>query len=583
MRDLLIRGATIVDGTGAPARGGDVRVADGRIVELGSKPGASASRTIDADGLLLCPGFVDPHTHYDAQLFWDPAAIPSSAHGVTTVVGGNCGFTLAPLEPHDADYTRRMMARVEGMSLDALASGVPWTWRSFGEYLDALEGDVGVNAGFLVGHCALRRAVLGEEANQRAASADEREAIVGLLDESLAAGALGLSTSRSPTHLDGDNQPVPSRAAAVDEVLALCQALSRHQGTSLEAIIEGCLARFSQEDMELLSAMSATAGRPLNWNVLGVDADDPDRPGHQLEASVLARQTGGRVVALTMPVLVPMTMGFGAFCALWLIPGWGEVLDAPVDERIRRLLDPGTREHMLRSAHESPLSYTRFAEFGEYVIGDVFSPENAGLTGRRVADVAADRGIDPFRCVVEISAADRLRTVLWPQPTNDRPADWELRRQLWENEDVCLGGSDAGAHIDRSCGAPYPTRFLADTLRGRRLVSLERAVQLLTDVPARLFGLQGRGRIELGAAADLVLCDPATVDATAPRLVHDLPGGGVRLCSDGVGVVEVFVNGVSLLVDGKPTGSTPGRLLRSGRDTTNPAVGSRLHSATGAH
>jgi N-acyl-D-aspartate/D-glutamate deacylase len=215
-----------------------------------------------------------------------------------------------------------------------------------------------------------------------------------------------------------------------------------------------------------------------------------------------------------MPVLVPMTMGFGGFCALWLIPGWGEVLEAPVPERIRRLLDPEIRARLLRSARESPLSYTRFAEFGEYLIGDTFAPQNAGLRGRRVADVAAERGVDAFTCVAEIAAADDLRTVLWPQPTNDRPADWELRRRLWEHEDILLGGSDAGAHVDRSCGAPYPTRFLADTLRGCRLVSLERAVQLLTDVPARLFGLKGRGRIEPGAAADLVLFDPETVDAS---------------------------------------------------------------------
>ena len=575
MLELLVRGATIVDGSGAPAYRGDVGVAGGRIVHVGRSgdPTELAGRTVEADGLVLCPGFVDPHTHYDGQLFWDPAATPSSSHGVTTVIGGNCGFTLAPLEERDADYTRRMMTKVEGMSLEALETGVPWTWRSFGEYLDALEGRIGVNAGFLVGHCALRRQVLGDESNQREASADELAAITAGLHDALSSGALGLSTSRSPTHLDGDNRPVPCRAASVEEVLRLCDALAEHPGTSLEAIIEGCLARFSEADMELLGAMSARAARPLNWNVLGVDADDPDRPGHQLEASARARKAGGRVVALSMPVLVPMTMGFGGFCALWRIPGWGEVLEVPVAERTRRLLDPEVRARLLRSARRSPLSYTRFAEFGPYVIGDTFAPQNDGLSGRRVAEVAAERGVDPFTCVAEIVAADELRTVLWPQPTTDRPADWELRRRLWEHEDILLGGSDAGAHVDRSCGAPYPTRFLADTLRGRRLVPLERAVQLLTDVPARLFGLRGRGRIAPGAAADLVLFDPETVDATAPRLVHDLPGGGVRLRSDGVGVVEVIVNGARLLADGVATGDTPGTLLRSGRHTTTPAVG----------
>ncbi len=249
MLDVVIRGAKVVDGTGAPARTADVGVRDGRITVVGAVD-EPAVRTIGADGLVACPGFVDPHTHYDAQLFWDPWATPSSAHGVTSVIGGNCGFTLAPLHERDADYTRRMMAKVEGMPIAALEDGVPWNWRSFGEYLDRLAGEghgagPAVNAGFLVGHCALRRAVLGEAANERAATADEVASMAALLDEALAAGGLGLSTSRSPTHDDGDGGPVPSRAAGVDEVLALCEVVGRHPGTTLEAIIEGCLRRFT--------------------------------------------------------------------------------------------------------------------------------------------------------------------------------------------------------------------------------------------------------------------------------------------------------------------------------------------------
>jgi len=564
--DVVVRGGTIVDGTGSPPARGDIGIAAGRIVAVGTVDDLAA-RTVDAGGLLVCPGFVDPHTHYDAQLFWDPSASPSSWHGVTTVIGGNCGFTLAPLDASDADYTRRMMAKVEGMPLAALEAGVPWDWQGFDEYLGRLDGHVGVNAGFLVGHCALRRSVLGDEASRRTSTPAERERIAALLHTALEAGALGLSTTRSPTHLDGDDEPVPSRAASVEEVMELCAVVGRHPGTTLEAIIEGCLGRFSDEDMDLLATMSATADRPLNWNVLGVAAADPERPWHQLGASTRARAVGGRVVALTMPVLVPMTMSLGSFCALWLIPGWGDVLKLPLAQRIRHLLDPEARATMLSAARASTLSYTRLAEFGNYVVGDTFAPANDGLSGRRVDEIARERGTDPFTCVAEIAAADDLRTVLWPQPTSDTDADWDLRRQLWEHPDILLGGSDAGAHVDRSCGAPYPTRFIGDTLRGRRLLPVERAVQLISDAPARLFGLRGRGRLLAGYAADLVVLDPGTVDATPPRLVSDLPGGSPRLLSDAVGVHHVFVNGVPIIDDGTPTGSTPGVVVRSGRDT----------------
>src|SRR3954451_16570953 len=214
--DCAIKGGTVVDGTGAPAYRGDVGVSNGRIVELGAVE-SDAARVVDADGLVVAPGFVDPHTHYDAQLFWDGLATPSSWHGVTTVIGGNCGFTLAPLRERDADYTRRMMAQVEGMPLSGLEQGVPWTWEGFGDYLDALDGRVAVNAGFLVGHCALRRYVLGEDFT-RESTLDEQDRLLALLRDSLAAGGLGLSTTRSVTHTDGDGEPVPSRFACEAEL-----------------------------------------------------------------------------------------------------------------------------------------------------------------------------------------------------------------------------------------------------------------------------------------------------------------------------------------------------------------------------
>src|SRR5688500_3110551 len=276
MLDVVVRGGTVIDGTGAPSREADVGVRDGAVVEVG-KITEDARRTIDADGMAVAPGFIDPHTHYDAQLFWDPSASPSNLHGVTTVIGGNCGFTLAPLDPDDSDYLRRMMARVEGMPLEALERGVDWSWHSFGEYLARFDDGLGVNAAFMVGHCALRRLVMGEAAVGEAASAEQLDAMRQLLAESLQAGGLGLSTTRAYTHDDGDGAPVPSRHATPEEVLALCDEVSRHPGTTLEAITDGCLNGFSDDEIDLFTRMSVTANRPLNWNVLTIDAKAPDR------------------------------------------------------------------------------------------------------------------------------------------------------------------------------------------------------------------------------------------------------------------------------------------------------------------
>ncbi|MFB9534917.1 MULTISPECIES: N-acyl-D-amino-acid deacylase family protein [Streptomyces] len=570
MLDHVIKGATVVDGTGGPGRVADVGIKDGRIAVIGQVT-QEARTSEDAHGLVLTPGFVDPHTHYDAQLFWDPYATPSLNHGVTTVAGGNCGFTLAPLNPdrpEDADYTRRMMSKVEGMALVALEEGAPWSWHSFGEYLDALEGRIAVNAGFMVGHCALRRYVMGPEAVGGQPSAEQLADMVRLLREAMDAGAWGFSTTQSTSHSDGDGQPVASRHAKPRELLALSRAVGEHEGTQIEAIVAGCLDQFSDAEIDLFVEMSAVAGRPLNWNVLTVDAAVPERVPRQLLASEQARKAGGRVVALTMPILTPMNMSLGTFCALNLIPGWGPVLALPVPERIEKLRDPAVRAELLRRATSKEAGvFRRLSNFGRYVIGDTYSDANAGLTGRVVKDIAEERGQEPFECLVEICAADELRTVLWPMPTDNDPASWALRAETWQHEDVLLGGSDAGAHLDRMCGAPYTTRFLGDCLRRRKLVGLEQAVKMLTDDPARLFGLRERGQVREGWHADLVLFDPERIDAGPATLVHDLPGDSPRLDSRALGVRAVWVNGVEAIRDDVVTGAVPGRVLRSGRDT----------------
>ncbi len=574
MLDYVIRNGLVVDGTGSPGARADVGIRDGRIVSIGAVD-ESGTTELDADGLVVAPGIIDPHTHYDAQLFWDPTASPSNVHGVTTVIAGNCGFTLAPIKAADHDYIRRMMAKVEGMPLDALENGVPWDWTTFGEYLGRLEGKLGVNAGFLVGHCALRRWVMGSDRSADVANDAELAAMSTLLAESLEAGGLGFSSSQSRTHSDGDGNPITSRHADRREMLAFCEVVRDHPGTTLEYITDGCLDSFSDKEIDLMVAMTTTARRPLNWNLLTVDSRTPDKTARQLEASSAAAAAGGRIIALTMPTLVPMNMSFRTHCALFLIPGWGDVMGLPLEQRIEKLRDSEVRARLDELAHsEGAGVFRRLSNWSSYIIGDTFAPENEGLSWRDVGSIAAEQGKPPFDALLDLVIADGLRTVLWPKASDGDDASWRARVDVWENPGALVGGSDAGAHLDRMCGSNYPTSFLGDCLRKRKLVPMERAVHWMTAGPADLFGLHDRGRIAEGLRADLFVFDPETVASEPATLVQDLPGGSPRLIADSVGVVRVLVNGTETVADGKPTGNLPGTLLRSGRDTVtvDPSV-----------
>ncbi|ORC00463.1 aminoacylase [Mycobacterium persicum] len=567
MLDLLIRDAEIVDGTGAPARHGDVGVRDGRIVTVGESDD-SAAKTIDAQGQTLAPGFVDLHTHYDAQLFWDPTASPSVQHGVTTVFGGNCGFTLAPAAADQHDYLTRMLARVEGMPLDALRAGLDWGWASFGDWLDRLQGRIAVNAGFLVGHSALRLAAMGNDAVGGQATLAQIDTMVAVLHDALNAGALGLSTSQSPTHNDGSGQPVPSRSASGDELVALASGVRDHPGTTLEAIIPGCLSGFTDDDIALLTDMSVAADRPLNWNLLGVSAANPAGHEKQLRAYDVAAERGGRVVALTLPHGMKIRLSFLSGFVLDGLPGWRDIMHLPVPQRLAALADPAVRRRLAEGAASKEAGMLRgLAQWDRLVIVETFAPENADATGRSVGEVAAARGGEPFDTLLDIVIADELRTGLPPPLTGDDAADWKMRAEVWRHPGAVIGGSDAGAHLDMMCGAIYTTSLLGKGVREHRVVTLEEAVRLITDVPARFYGLTQRGRIAPGWHADLVLFDPATVGHGPERTRYDLPAGAPRLVADARGISSVLVGGVEVCRDGVATGALPGTVLRSGRDT----------------
>jgi N-acyl-D-aspartate/D-glutamate deacylase len=411
---------------------------------------------------------------------------------------------------------------------------------------------------------------MGAEATDREATPEEIDKIVALLHESIEAGGLGFSTTLSNTHSDGDGKPVASRKAGKDELIALCTAVGEHEGTFIEGIVPGCLDKFTDDEIELLAQMSAAAKRSLNWNLLTVDSSEPDRIPRQLEASKRARELGGRVIGLTMPVLVPMNMSLLNFCGLWLIPGWNEILNRGVPDRIEKLRDPEVRAHMLERVNSKEAGvFRRLGNFSRYVIGDTYSETNKGLKGRVVKDIAAERGQEAFDTLLEICINDDLRTILWPMPNDNDPDTWALRQQAWAEDDIMLGGSDAGAHLDRMAGAPFPTRFIGDIIRGRKLVPLEDAVRMISGAQADVFGLTDRGYLREGYHADLVVFDPQEVAAEDASLHFDLPGDAPRLTAGAIGVKRVLVNGVETIRDGKATGARPGTLLRSGRDTVS--------------
>jgi N-acyl-D-aspartate/D-glutamate deacylase len=564
MIDLVLAGATVVDGTGAARYVANVGIDDGRIATITAAP-IDAREVIDTAGRVVCPGFIDIHTHYDAQLLWDPTASPSTLHGVTTVLGGNCGFSVAPLGPDSAEYVQQMMARVEGIPRESLLGGGAWDWRTFGQYLARLDGRLAVNAGFLAGHSTLRRAVMADAATTDPATPEQVGEMVRLLHQSLADGALGFSSSLGEGHTDGANRPVPSRAAEFSEFVALAGALRDHPGTTLEFIpTVGPIAR---ERMELMADMSLAADRSLNWNLLGSLSGTEIYEG-QLTASDVAAARGAHVVALTLPDLMRMR----ASTLLESLPGWREVVRLDATARRAAIADPATRARLREGAARGiDQSLGVLSDWNLMEIAPTSGASAEPWVGRSLPEVAAARGTDIVDVLIDVVLPDRLAlTVVLPSltPTLGRSdAGWAGRVAVWRDARVMLGGSDAGAHVDLMCHANYPSVVLGEVVRDRGLLSLEEAVQMMTDAPARLYGLRDRGRVAEGAVADLVVFDPATIASEPTTLRHDLPGGGERLFAPARGIDRVLVAGQAVVVGGETTAATPGVALRSGVHT----------------
>jgi N-acyl-D-aspartate/D-glutamate deacylase len=570
--DLIIRGGEVVDGTGAPRRRADVAVRDGRIAEVGEVAG-EAARVIDAAGKVVTPGFVDVHTHFDAQVFWDSALTPSPFHGVTTVLAGNCGFTIAPLseDPADGEYLMRMLARVEGMPLESLRDGVPWSWTSTPEYLDAVEGTLGVNAGFMVGHSALRRVVMGRDATRREATADEVAAMARLLHEGLDAGGIGFSSSWARTHNDADGNSVPSRYASRDELVELCRVAGAHEGTSLE-FIPMVAPAFEPWAAGLMADMSVAAQRPLNWNVLVVTAANAAQARTKLDVGDVARARGGKVVGLTVPMLFGIRLSLASGFVLDAMPGWEAPMLLPRAEKLALFRDRAARDELDALAQRPDNPMRGLANWSTKVIFDVVADENRPYVGRTVGEIAAEQGREPWDTLCDIALADELLTSFGSPPPVESDDDWKARLDVWRDPRCVIGASDAGAHLDLLATFNYATVLIGEAVRRRRLLPLEEAVHLLTDVPARLYGLVDRGRVERGWHADLVVLDAATVGSDPVAMRYDLPGGAGRLYAEAQGIDHVLVNGQPIVTDGALTAQRPGTLLRSGRHTRTPEL-----------
>ena len=569
MFDLVIRNGTVIDGTGIPGRVADVAVSEGRIVAVGEVT-EQGENEIDASGRIVAPGFVDVHTHFDAQVFWDTTLSPAPLHGGTTVISGNCGFTIAPLEAEHGDYMMEMLARVEGMPLTSLQEGVPWNWRTFGEYLDAIDGTLMPNAGFLVGHSAIRRTVMGERSVGEFGSEGELQSMKELLAESISAGGLGFSSSWAKTHNDADGEAVPSRHASETELIELCSVLRDSDAVALEFI--PTIERFDNEVYQLLTDMSVAADKPLNWNVIFVNARQADLIEEKLQASDYAARQGGRVIALTAPMPAVSRLCFESGFLLDTLHGWTEPMALPPEEKLALLSDPERRKALNEDA-QKPSAFRGVARWERLTVGEVTKESLKHLEGRTIGEIADETGKSAWDTLCEIVVEDDLKTGLYPPAAGDNDESWALRQALWNDDRCLIGASDAGAHLDFLATFNYSTYLLA-AARDRSLLSLESAVNKLTDVPARLYGLKERGRVEEGWWADLVVFDAAEVAPAEVEVREDLPGGAWRLYSEAVGVHHVFINGKHAVRDGGFTDARPGTLLRSGRDT-EPVSASR--------
>jgi len=555
--DILVRNATLIDGTGAPARRADIAISAGRIQSVENAISANPQRTIDASGLVVAPGFIDPHTHYDAQICWDGATTPSSWHGVTTVVMGNCGVGIAPCRPAAREIAMRDLVNVEAIPFEVLDAGITWDWETFPQYMDAAaKRKPALNLAFLAPLTPFRHYVMGEASMERAANTDELKKIKTLLSEAIDAGAFGWSSTLLNQHMGYGGRPLACRNASREELKAYCNALRERGKGAIEIAMTKQIGVMEDPELELLDFMLAESERPITFIAMFDRDDISEAVRTSLRKARPMIQRGARPQTSPLPLTREINMrnpfSFAGF------PAWKRVFeDQSKAAQAAVYRDVGFRNEF-RENLKKPAG---FGNWSRIVVHEVKSPALKMLEGKSIAEVAAERGCDGVDALLDITLEDDLENEFTMQSFNTRV---DRMSEILNNKDMLLGLGDGGAHLDMLCDSGYPTYVLGTWVRERKVLSLEEAVRRMTSDPADFFGIKDRGRIAPGMAADLVIFDPASVGSGGrPERLYDLPGGAKRMVMRSRGIEMTLVNGVVTWEKGALTGAAAGRVLRS--------------------
>ena len=574
--DLVIRNGTVVDGSGGPSYPADVAVSGDRIAEIG-RITERATTEIDAEGHAVTPGFVDGHTHMDAQVLWDPLGSSSCWHGVTTVVMGNCGFSLAPVRSDARELVVRNLERAEDISPAALAAGVGWGWETFAEYLDEVDRQPkGINYAAYVGHSALRTWAMGERAFEEEADEDDLGRMEVELGSAMRAGAIGLTTSRSRNHATSDDRPVASRLASWNEVQRLVAVLARERAGVFElALEEAARSQDTERRAEVLQRLRRLAldtGVPVSFGVVA-GYDD-----HLLQLIDDVAEAGGTMFGQSHCRGIATLLSFRTRLPFDRLPEWRDVRTRPADEQLAALTDPSVRARLVHAAEHGDFGRSIGAEarrpdFDHMYVMDAAVPPHA-----TVAEVAAARGVAPVEAMIDLAVASRLEQ-LFIQPIT--PEDPDVILPFLRHQGSVMTFSDSGAHVSQIMDSSIQTHLLAFWVRQRQELALEEAVRMLTSATADAWGFTDRGRLQAGMAADLNVFDPDTVAPSMPEVVTDLPGGARRLRQGATGFKATIVAGQVVLADGESTGVFPGRLLRDGSRHDRTGRDASRHDRTG--
>jgi len=559
--DLLIKNGRIIDGSGRPAYHGDVGVAKGKIVELGRLSG-SARQTIEADGRVVSPGFVDNHCHYDAQVVWDPLCTYSCHHGSTTVIIGNCSLALAPVKPEAREKLAGMLSYVEAIPMDVLQAGVPWNWETFPQYMSAIGQRLGVNVGTLVGHSAVRLYAMGDECSDRDATPAELETMRRIVRESLEAGALGLSITRNMNHFDIAGKRIPAACAPESELFALADVL-RESGTGIMQCGGGTNPELKDK---LLSRISEASGRPIMYNTLLEQARQPGRwKAHLAHVEETVKQ-GIRAIPLCNPGSVVNRFTMKNCQVFRSMPTWLPILQGPDADKLAAYTNPAIRAK-LREEVDAPLGpdSTFSKRWDLMLVEEPKLAKNRGLAGKHIAEIAKAKGQHPLDAFLDLAVEENLETVFSLGEIN---MDTEAVAQILGSPYAVVGLTDGGAHVQFHSNVSNPTRLLGYWVREKQIMSLEHAVRRLTYDSASAFGIYDRGLVQPGMAADLVVFDPDTVAPRKEDVVHDFPANGWRMRELADGIHYTVVNGEVLLEKGEHTGAHPGKVIRNARYQT---------------